>query len=242
MFSDGKGRALAAPVDSLLRDKLCLILYHALMKQCSACLGLLPLDRFGPRKGSPDGLLGHCKSCIGKKNARWKKENPVAYLCSMMLAQAKRRAQSTGREFNLTIKDMLSLVVSRCPVLGTDLVWEYGHGRGLDNHSPSLDRIDNSLGYVKGNVAIISHRANAMKNSSTVKELRLILAYVENPVKLCNRNNQAQRKHYRMSDEDRLMILKLYNQGHPGRKIAQLVGASKSSVYAYLKSVKENDV
>jgi hypothetical protein len=211
------------------------------MKQCSACLGLLPLDRFGPRKGSPDGLLGHCKSCIGKKNAKWKKENPVAYLCSMMLAQAKRRAQSTGREFNLTIKDMLSLVVSRCPVLGTDLVWEYGHGRGLGDHSPSLDRIDNSLGYVKGNVAIISHRANSMKNSSTVAELRAILAYMESPFKPRNRNNQVRKEHYRMGDEDRLIILKLHNQGNSCRKIAQLIDASKSSVSAYLQSVTKND-
>ena len=210
------------------------------MKECSACLRLLPLERFSPRKGSADGLNGHCKSCIGKKNAKWKKENPVNYLCSMMLAQAKRRAQLTGREFNLTIKDMLSLVVSRCPVLGTDLAWEFGHGRGLGDHSPSLDRIDNSLGYVKGNVAIISHRANSLKNSSTVTELKSILAYMEKPPKQCNLNNQTQKKHYRMSDEDRLMILRLHNQGEPGRKIAQLVGASKSSVYAYLKSVKEN--
>ena len=135
---------------------------------------------------------------------------------------------------------MLSLVVSRCPVLGTDLAWEFGHGRGLGDHSPSLDRIDNSLGYVKGNVAIISHRANSLKNSSTVTELKSILAYMEKPPKQCNLNNQTQKKHYRMSDEDRLMILRLHNQGEPGRKIAQLVGASKSSVYAYLKSVKEN--
>lgn len=211
------------------------------MKECSACFRVLPLDRFGLRKGSTDGLNGQCKSCIIKKNAKWKKENPVAYLCSNMLAQAKKRAQSTGREFNLTMKDMLSLVVPCCPVLGTDLVWEYGHGRGLGDHSPSLDRINNSLGYVKGNVAIISHKANSMKNCSTIAEIRSILAYMESPFRSRNRNNQVRKEHYRMSDEDRLIILKLHNQGNSCRKIAQLIDASKSSVSAYLKSVTKND-
>lgn len=41
--------------------------------------------------------------------------------------------------------------------------------------SPSLDRIDSSKGYVKGNVRVISARANMLKNNATVEELTLVL-------------------------------------------------------------------
>lgn len=43
--------------------------------------------------------------------------------------------------------------------------------------SPSLDRVDNSLGYIKGNVIIVSMKANAIKNSATVLELEQVARY-----------------------------------------------------------------
>jgi hypothetical protein len=155
-----------------------------MLKKCSNCLAELPLDSFAARnKNSRDGLNGFCKTCINRRNYNWKLKNPVKCLCSNMLAQAKRRAQANGRAFDLTLKDLQRLVVPRCPILGTELIWEYGHGLGLGAHSPSLDRIDNSRGYTKDNVAIISHKANGMKNSCTVEELKAILNYIQNPPK-----------------------------------------------------------
>jgi hypothetical protein len=41
---------------------------------------------------------------------------------------------------------------------------------------PSLDRIDNNKGHVKGNVRMISYRANVLKSDATVEELTLVLA------------------------------------------------------------------
>ena len=134
------------------------------LRKCSNCLTELSLDRFAVRKGSRDGLNSFCKTCINRKKYDWKMSNSVKYLCSNMLAQAKRRAKANGRVFDLTLKDLQRLVVPRCPILRTELIWEYGHGLGLGAHSPSLDRIDNSRGYTKDNVAIISHKANGMKN------------------------------------------------------------------------------
>ena len=43
----------------------------------------------------------------------------------------------------------------------------------------TLDRKVNALGYVKGNVFVISHRANRLKQDATADELAAILAYMK---------------------------------------------------------------
>ena len=74
---------------------------------------------------------------------------------------AKSRANRKGREFSIELSDIV--IPDTCPVLGTPMV------------GPSLDRIDSSKGYVKGNVRVISKRANTLKNNATIEELELVL-------------------------------------------------------------------
>ena len=61
-----------------------------------------------------------------------------------------------------------------CPVFKTPLVF----GGGLNKFSPSVDRINNSKGYVKGNVQWISARANSLKRDATAKELYTLADYI----------------------------------------------------------------
>jgi hypothetical protein len=44
-------------------------------------------------------------------------------------------------------------------------------GSNRSNNSPSIDRFDNSKGYVKGNVWIISDRANRLKSNLSKEDL-----------------------------------------------------------------------
>lgn len=108
------------------------------------------------------------RCCELRKKAR--KVDPRKQL----LADARKRAKSRGLEFNICVDDIA--LPTFCPVLGYKL--EVGDGKRQDN-SPSIDRINNSLGYIKGNVRIISFRANALKNNGTIEEFEKIIAYMK---------------------------------------------------------------
>jgi len=115
------------------------------------------------------------KSAEDRREAcrRWRASNPVASL----LKNARDRARIHGVEFSLTAKDV-ELVPTHCPVLGLELVYP-GHGKGRAPQSASLDRLDNTKGYVPGNVAIISWRANKLKGDATLAELQAIVRFLE---------------------------------------------------------------
>jgi hypothetical protein len=63
-----------------------------------------------------------------------------------------------------------------CPVLGLDL--DYFTEEGWSDNSPSFDRIDPNKGYIRGNVAIISMRANRLKNNGTAEEHQKIAQFM----------------------------------------------------------------
>ncbi|MBK9496490.1 MAG: hypothetical protein IPO08_18685 [Xanthomonadales bacterium] len=86
-----------------------------------------------------------------------------------MLRKAMARARDKDLPFNLTIDDIGAPLV--CPVLGIELVWS---NKKWGQNSPSLDRLVPALGYVRGNVLVMSFRANALKNNATPHELRLV--------------------------------------------------------------------
>jgi hypothetical protein len=80
---------------------------------------------------------------------------------------AKARAKKYGIPFSITVADVRAVWPSdgRCPVLGIRL--SRNVGRGPSANSPSLDRLFPERGYVPGNIAVISMRANLIKTSET---------------------------------------------------------------------------
>lgn len=98
------------------------------------------------------------------------RNHPAEYL----LRRAKTRATRRGIEFHLTLDDVLPLPAV-CPVFGTPLTNSDGH---QNPNAYSLDRIDNTKGYVPGNVAVMSYRANRLKNDATPEDLQAILDWM----------------------------------------------------------------
>jgi len=106
--------------------------------------------------------------------ARYKAAHPDVGIFNMMRQRAKRR----GVPCTLTIQQFEELIAQTpiCPVLGLRL--QRAKGQATDN-SPSIDCFVPKLGYVPGNVYVISYRANMLKSNATISELRALLAWIE---------------------------------------------------------------
>jgi hypothetical protein len=87
---------------------------------------------------------------------------------------AASRARSLGLPFDITVDDIT--IPSVCPVLGFPIVVTHN---ALQYDSPSVDRIIPGDGYVKGNIVVVSWRANKLKNDATMAELKAVVDFYE---------------------------------------------------------------
>jgi hypothetical protein len=123
----------------------------------------------------PKGVDAHSKEWRkhnkGKRNAtekRWRIGNPEKYLLQSV--------RSRDKESNLDISDIA--IPEICPALGVLLKVNTEDRTKRPDNTPTIDRVDPTKGYVKGNVRIISFRANRIKQDATEEELRAIAAYM----------------------------------------------------------------
>jgi hypothetical protein len=91
-----------------------------------------------------------------------------------LVLDARSRARKKGVPFSLTAADVV--IPELCPVLGIPLV--FGKGTVCPN-SPSIDRIVPELGYVPGNVIVVSFRANVIKQNATPDEIARVASFYQ---------------------------------------------------------------
>jgi hypothetical protein len=85
---------------------------------------------------------------------------------------ANDRARKQNLPFNITLKYLREIAGDECPIFHTPFDWG-SSGLGPGKFKPNgaqLDRIEPELGYVVGNVAFISHRANRLKDNGTMQD------------------------------------------------------------------------
>ena len=90
---------------------------------------------------------------------------------SELLNHAKNRAKKKNLDFNLEKNDIV--IPDFCPVFGIKI------GFHNKQNVPTLDRIDNTKGYIKGNIEIISSKANRLKNNGTIDDFERIINYMK---------------------------------------------------------------
>jgi hypothetical protein len=93
-----------------------------------------------------------------------------------LLHGARVRAKRGGYPCTIELADIY--IPDVCPVLGIPLRRNTGR-IGPGENSPTLDKIIPELGYVPGNIAVISHRANSIKRDATIDEVRRVLRWLE---------------------------------------------------------------
>jgi hypothetical protein len=155
------------------------------IKTCAICGITKPLSEFTPSERYVGGVLHKCKKCSCQSTLKSKQNNIKRYL----LRALKTRAAKKGLDFNLTESDID--IPETCPILGMKIQFNVGANKP---NSVSVDRIDNSLGYVKGNILITSRRANCLKNDASIDELGKIYNFHKNleKVKQLNENYNMQ--------------------------------------------------
>lgn len=123
-----------------------------------------------------------CQNRVASK--RWRLTNPEKVIQKradnwedMAFYRLRWRAKKTNLSFNLEKEDII--IPESCSVLGIPIVKACGQGSGYHPNAPSVDRIKPELGYIKGNVRVISARANLLKNDATVEELEKVLADIK---------------------------------------------------------------
>lgn len=115
----------------------------------------------------------HVRVRVIERRRKWRSRSKE----KIMFMAAKGRAKKYGLEFNIDESDIV--IPEYCPVLGFKLRVDSDGDRRPKQFSPSLDRINPAKGYVKGNVRVISLKANTIKSDASVEELRAVLRYVE---------------------------------------------------------------
>lgn len=108
---------------------------------------------------------------VKEYNRQYRLDNPKKYL----LRKAANNAQQSNREFNITEDDVI--IPDICPVLNIPIYLK--QDGSFNDNSPSLDRLDNSKGYIKNNVNVISWKANKLKGSAKLEDLKKIIEWME---------------------------------------------------------------
>lgn len=143
--------------------------------QCRQCSLLHPITHFIKTKHKDENgeniRRTVCKHCTFGHMATGRDTQ------KLHLNAIRHRCKKKNMAFNLTYEDLM--IPEFCPILNIPLQnWGQANESGAFN-SPSVDKIIPALGYVKGNVQIISNRANLMKNDATIENIQALLAYMQ---------------------------------------------------------------
>lgn len=129
-----------------------------------------------------------CKKCHSANRQDYYCRTYSAEWEKHRISKARQTAKKLNLPFNLTEEYIKSITPPNmiCPALGIKMM--HGTKEKGNWRSPSLDRIIPELGYVKGNVVIVSFKVNRIKNDANLEELTKITNFYEGVFEKLNSN------------------------------------------------------
>lgn len=118
-----------------------------------------------------ESKIKHIQEKYGRTTWYWADDLEKAH--SDFFRQKRNNVRGTKWEWSIEYSDLE--YPKYCPVLGLELDWFH---EVRSENSPSINRIDSTKGYIKGNVAVMSWRANRIKNDGTLEEHQKIVEYL----------------------------------------------------------------
>lgn len=154
------------------------------MKQCTKCKIYKEESSFRKNKKTKKGIMSICRNCsneLQRLNSPKYRENKnkrtraryLENLEKMMLKRTKYKCEIEDIPFNLELSDII--IPEYCPILEVKMI-PYTYT------AASIDRIVPELGYTKGNIWIISRKANVMKNDANLKELEIFCKNIKEKI------------------------------------------------------------
>lgn len=135
---------------------------------CNKCNIEQPLDKFEKKPKSKTQYQGTdristCRSC--KQIARNKciSRSPESYMRNLLIQNKSGRVKQ-GYEYTITIQDLLDIFETqngKCAMTGIEMTHLKGNGHIETNIS--IDRINNDIGYIPGNIQLVCYSANMMR-------------------------------------------------------------------------------
>jgi len=126
------------------------------------------------------GHSSYCSPCKREYQREWyakarkDKTQRLATKRTTMLSSARKRSIRFSVPFDLSLEDII--IPTECPILGFLMP---NDNTSIGYNSPTLDRLIPSKGYVKGNVEVISMRANMIKSNATHEEIQKVADWVK---------------------------------------------------------------
>lgn len=122
-------------------------------------------------------LTAKCLSCrerLNELNRNWGIKD-IETRKRNIVNRVKAQAKMKGILFDISVRDVEWN--EYCPIL--DIPLNYFTKGGRQQNSVSLDRVNPDLGYVNGNVSVISLRANSIKSNLSLTQAKRLVDYIE---------------------------------------------------------------
>lgn len=123
------------------------------------------------RSLNKEARLKEIRELYGRETFKW--DNDLEQAHADFFRRKRQNCKSKKWEWDISYGDLT--YPKFCPVLGIELDW-FLEKRA--ENSPSIDRLDSTKGYIKGNVAVMSWRANRIKNDGTLQEHQMLVDFL----------------------------------------------------------------